>query len=62
MLYEMATGQQDFHGDSKMSTLAAILNQEPRPIGQLVAADGLSLTEPIRSSSLEQTVRLSIDE
>jgi Tol biopolymer transport system component len=32
----MATGQQAFHGDSKMSTLAAILNQEPKPISQLV--------------------------
>jgi len=27
----MATGQQAFHGDSKMSTLAAILNQNPSP-------------------------------
>jgi eukaryotic-like serine/threonine-protein kinase len=36
VLYEMATGQQAFHGDSKMSTLAAILNQEPKPISQLV--------------------------
>src|SRR5580765_7182634 len=36
VLYEMATGRQAFHGDSKMSTLAAILNQEPKPISQLV--------------------------
>src|SRR5262249_40034431 len=36
VLYEMATGQQAFHGDSKMSTLAAILNQEPKPISQVV--------------------------
>ena len=36
VLYEMATGQQAFHGDSKMSTLAAIMNQEPKPISQLV--------------------------
>jgi serine/threonine protein kinase len=36
VLYEMATGQQAFHGDSKMSTLAAILNQEPKAISQLV--------------------------
>src|SRR3989449_2976712 len=35
VLYEMATGQQAFHGDSKMSTLAAILNQEPKLISQL---------------------------
>ena len=36
VLYEMVTGQQAFHGDSKMSTLAAIMNQEPKPISQLV--------------------------
>ena len=36
VLYEMATGQQAFHGDSKMSTLAAIMNQEPKSISQLV--------------------------
>jgi serine/threonine protein kinase/Tol biopolymer transport system component len=36
VLYEMATGQQPFHGESKMSTLAAILNQEPKPVSQLV--------------------------
>src|SRR5439155_24378272 len=36
VLYEMATGQQAFHGDSRMSTLAAIMNQEPKPISQLV--------------------------
>ncbi len=31
-----STGPQAFHGDSKMSTLAAILNQEPKPVSQLV--------------------------
>ena len=36
VLYEMVTGQKAFQGDSKMSTLAAILNQEPKPISQLV--------------------------
>ena len=36
VLYEMVSGQQAFQGDSKMSTLAAILNQEPKPISQLV--------------------------
>ena len=32
LLYEMVTGQYAFHGDSTASTLAAILNQEPKPI------------------------------
>ena len=36
VLYEMVTGQKAFEGDSKMSTLAAILKQEPKPISQLV--------------------------
>ncbi len=32
VLYEMVTGQKAFQGTSKMSTLSAILNQEPKPI------------------------------
>ena len=36
LLYEMVTGQSAFHGDSTASTLAAILNQEPKPISKLV--------------------------
>jgi len=36
LLYEMVTGQCAFHRDSTASTLAAILNQEPKPIGKLV--------------------------
>ena len=36
VLYEMATGQRAFQGESKMSTLAAILREEPRPASQLV--------------------------
>ena len=36
VLYEMVSGQKAFQGDSKLSTLAAILKQEPKPISQLV--------------------------
>jgi len=36
MLYEMLTGRRPFMGDTKLSTLAAIVNQEPRPAKQLV--------------------------
>ncbi len=39
VLYEMVTGGQAFHGDTKASTLAAILKDTPRPASQLV--DGL---------------------
>lgn len=39
VLYEMVTGGQAFHGDTKASTLAAILKDNPRPASQLV--DGI---------------------
>jgi serine/threonine protein kinase len=32
VLYEMLTGRRAFSGDTKMSTLAAILNREPQPL------------------------------
>src|SRR5947207_15543301 len=38
MLYEMVTGRQAFHGDSKLSTLSAILKEDPKPMSA-VAAD-----------------------
>src|SRR5262245_37879648 len=38
VLYEMVTGQKAFQGDSKMSTLMAVLKEEPKPISQLVPA------------------------
>jgi serine/threonine protein kinase len=38
VLYEMVTGQKAFQGESKMSTLMAVLKQEPKPISQLVPA------------------------
>jgi eukaryotic-like serine/threonine-protein kinase len=37
MLYEMVTGRQAFHGDSKISTLSAILKEEPQPASAIVA-------------------------
>src|SRR5262249_44827571 len=35
VLYEMVTGQKAFEGDSKMSTLAAILNKDPKPVSEI---------------------------
>jgi len=40
LLYEMVTGQKAFQGSSKMSTLSAILHQEPKPVS------GISPTIP----------------
>jgi len=38
VLYEMVTGRRAFSGQSKVSTLAAILKEEPRPPSELVPA------------------------
>jgi eukaryotic-like serine/threonine-protein kinase len=35
MLYEMVTGRQAFHGDSKLSTLSAILKDDPKPVSSV---------------------------
>src|SRR5262245_21047995 len=47
VLYEMTAGQRVFQGDSKMSTLAAILNKDPKPIRQLVPATPYDLEKII---------------
>lgn len=39
VLYEMVTGQRAFHGDSPLSTLTAVLREEPKPISGM--SDGL---------------------
>jgi Tol biopolymer transport system component len=39
MLYEMATGERPFRGDSRMGILAAILNQETKPLPAKVPQD-----------------------
>jgi eukaryotic-like serine/threonine-protein kinase len=36
LLYEMVTGRKAFLGDSKVSTLSAILREDPKPISQVV--------------------------
>jgi len=35
VLYEMTTGQHAFHGETKLSTLSAILDKEPRPVSAI---------------------------
>ncbi|HJU63274.1 MAG TPA: protein kinase, partial [Candidatus Binatia bacterium] len=39
VLYEMVTGERAFSGDSLMATLAAVLNQEPKPLPTRVPPD-----------------------
>jgi serine/threonine protein kinase len=36
VLYEMLSGQRAFQGESKASTIAAILREEPKPLSQIV--------------------------
>ncbi len=35
VLYEMLTGTRAFHGDTEMGTLAAVLERQPAPLGEL---------------------------
>jgi Tol biopolymer transport system component len=39
VLYEMVTGRRAFHRDTKMSTLAAIINEEPAPLSAEIPRD-----------------------
>jgi serine/threonine protein kinase len=39
VLYEMITGQRAFQGDTKMSTISAILNKEPAPLSAEIPHD-----------------------
>ena len=39
VLYEMVTGQRAFQGDTKMSTMTAILSKEPDPIEAAIPHD-----------------------
>ncbi|HVP48382.1 MAG TPA: protein kinase, partial [Bryobacteraceae bacterium] len=36
VLYEMVTGRRAFHGDSKLSTLSAILKDDPKPVSGIL--------------------------
>src|SRR5215469_16882932 len=47
VLYEMLCGQRAFHGDSWISTLAAILHDEPRPLRELRAEIPLSIEQQV---------------
>jgi serine/threonine protein kinase len=38
VLYEMVTGRRPFTGDSRLSMMAKILNEDPKPPGQLAAS------------------------
>jgi serine/threonine protein kinase len=71
VLYEMVTGQRAFQGDSKMSTLAAILNQEPKSAREIARALPHDLEkiitrclrkEPSRRSQSMADVKVALEE
>jgi|SRR5271166_113333 len=47
VLYEMLCGQRAFHGDSWISTVAAILHDEPRPLRDIKAAIPASVEQHV---------------
>jgi serine/threonine protein kinase len=55
VLYEMVTGQRAFRGDSKLSTLSAILKEDPRLVSS-VAADVARDLEKVISRCLGASV------
>jgi len=71
VLYEMVTGQKAFQGTSKVSTLSAILHQEPKPVSgitQAIPADLEKLInrclrkDPAKRVQHMDDVRLALDE
>ncbi len=71
VLYEMVTGRRAFHGDTPMSTLAAVINKEPQPLAELspIAPRDLEkiITRCLRKDRTRRTqnmddVRLALEE
>jgi serine/threonine protein kinase len=71
VLYEMVTGQKAFQGTIKMSTLSAILHQEPKPVSgvtQAIPADFEKLInrclrkDPAKRLQHMDDVKLALDE
>ena len=48
VLYEMLTGRRAFHGDSKLSTLSAILHREPKPVCEIIVSVPLEIEHLVR--------------
>jgi Tol biopolymer transport system component/predicted Ser/Thr protein kinase len=71
VLYEMVTGQKAFQGTSKMSTLSAILHQEPKPVSAITQAIPAELErlisrclrkDPARRLQHMDDVKVALDE
>jgi eukaryotic-like serine/threonine-protein kinase len=57
VLYEMVTGQRAFQGTSKMSTLAAILHQEPKSVSSIMQTIPADLEKIINRCLRKDTER-----
>jgi Tol biopolymer transport system component len=71
VLYEMVTGQKAFQGASKISTLSAILHQDPQPVSSITPVIPVELErlinrclrkEPERRIQHMDDVKLALDE
>ena len=71
VLYEMVTGQKAFQGTSKISTLSAILHQEPRSVSAITPAIPADLEklisrclrkDPVRRSQYMADVKVALDD
>jgi Tol biopolymer transport system component len=49
VLYEMATGQKAFSGDSQASLIASILKEQPRPISEVIAMSPPALDRVVKT-------------
>ncbi len=68
VLYEMVTGRRAFQGETKISTLSAILHQELKPLGEGVPLDLEKLLlrclrkDPERRAQLMKDVKIALEE
>jgi serine/threonine protein kinase len=71
VLYEMVTGHRAFQGTTSMSTLASVINQEPKPLGELAPASPRELEklisrclrkDPNRRAQHIADIKLELDE
>jgi eukaryotic-like serine/threonine-protein kinase len=64
VLYEMLTGQRAFHGETTMSTLSAIIREEPKPVTALaedVPRDVENIVSRCLRKDLSQRYQLIVD-
>jgi len=57
LLYELVTGRQAFHGDTTISTLSAILRDEPTPVTELRQETPVELARVIRRCLRKEPAR-----